>query len=281
MDLVHQLEQAMKDSMIAEIGTLPGAPGPDNPLRDVLLAYANWRARQIPARPRAVHRSAQLISSAKAVEHQDELNALIAMIVRGDDLTAHLSRGAQEINRRDRMLADWGIQHLHFTPQGGPDVVFGVFRDDDLYLIGIYPHESWALQEVIEIAARSWPDAEIFQRLNYVVGTTQTLTDEGRAEIRQAGVSASIVEVDGEVYVASVIGQTLDGSNVQDVMGINTVMHQLRDLRENLDERLEGYCDHAEKETGQRPTGDWQPLVRGGSFGFVADQVFVPIGHLD
>lgn len=281
MDLVDQLEQAIQNSLIAQIGALPGAPGPGDPLRDVLLAHATWRARQIPARPRAVHRSAQLISSEGALEHHDELNALIAMIVRGDDLTPHLSRGAQKINRRDRMLADWGIQHLHFTPEGGPDVVFGVFRDDDAYLIGIYPHESWALQEVVEIAVRSWPDAEIFQRLNYVIGTTQTLTDEERAEIRQAGVSASIVEADGEVYVARAIGQTLDGSNVQDVMRINMIMHQLRDLRENLDERLDGYRDHAEQETGQRPTGEWQPLVRGGSFGFVADQIFVPIGHLD
>lgn len=281
MHLVDQLEQAMRDYLIAQIGALRDAPDPDDPLRDVLLAYANWRARQIPARPRAVHRSGQLMSSDKAVEHRDELDALVAMIVTGDDLTPHLSRGAQTINRRDRMLADWGIQHLHLTPEGGPDVVFGVFRDDDAYLIGIYPHESWALQEVVEIAVRSWPEAEIFQRLNYVVGTTQTLTDEERADIRQAGVSASIVEVDGEVYVAGAIAQTLDGSNVQDVMRINTIMHQLRDLRANLEERLEGCRDHAEKETGQRPTGEWQPLVRGGSFGFVADQIFVPIGHLD
>lgn len=280
MNLVDRLEQEMRSFVISEIGTLTGAPTPGDPIRDVLLGYSNWRRRQIPARPRAVHRSAQLVSSDKAVEHRDELDALIAMIVKGDDLAGHLSRGAQRIQRRDRMLADWGIQHLHFKPEGGPDVVFGVFYEDDAYLIGIYPHNSWALQEVVEIAVRSWPDVGIFQRLHYVSGTGRSLTDEERGNSRQAGLSDSIVEVDGELYAARVIAQTLDGSNIQDVMQVNAIMHLLRDLRENLDDRLASYRDHAEEETGKRPTGDWQPLVRGGSFGFVADQTFVPIGHL-
>ena len=280
MDLVDQLEQAIKAYIVGEIGALVGAPKPEDPTRDVLLAYTTWLARQIPARPRSVHRSAQLISSQKALEYSGELEALIGMIVRGEDLTAHLSRGAQKIQRRDRMLADWGIQHLHFTPTGGADVVFGVFRDDNAYLIGIYPHDSWALQEVVEIVVRSWPAAEIFRRLTVVEGIAAVKTDEERAADRQAGLSASTVEVDGGVYIADAIGQTLDGSNIQDVMRINGIMHLLRDLRENLDDRLEEYRVHAQQQTGRRPAGTWQPHVVDGSFGFVADGIFVPIGNL-
>ena len=109
--------------------------------------------------------------------------------------------------------------------------------------------------------------------MHYVSGSGRSLTDEERGKSRQAGLSDSLVEVDGELYAARVIGQTLDGSNIQDVMQVNTIMHLLRDLRENLDDRLASYRDHAEQETGKRPTGDWQALVRGGSFGFVADQI--------
>ena len=80
LNLVDQLEQEMRNFVIAEIGALRGTPTPRDPLRDVLLACSNWRRREIPARPRAVHRSARLVSSDKAVEHRDELDALIAMM---------------------------------------------------------------------------------------------------------------------------------------------------------------------------------------------------------
>ncbi len=221
-----------------------------------------------------------MVASQEAARYREELDALVKMIERGDDLAPHLSRQAQRIDRRDRMLADWGIQHLHFSPQGTPDVLFAVFRDDDAYLIGIYPHQSWALKEVVGITVRNWPNASVFRRLNAVEGITSDVDDEGRARDRNAGLSASIVEVDGHVYVSNVIGQTLAGMPITEVMSVNDTMHRLRDLRQNLEERLAGYRDHAERETGRRPIAKWQPLVQDDKYGLVSDGMFFPIGTL-
>jgi hypothetical protein len=276
---VDQLEQRIRSHVVAQIGTLDGAPGDSEPLRDLLLAYRTWQARQIPARPGEVHRSAELNASATAVAYRAELDTLVEMIELGRDLTSRLSRGAQKIKRRDRMLADWGIAHLHLTPQGGPDFVFAAFHENDAYLIGIYPHNSWALREVAEIAVRTWPAAQIFQPLNLVVGLAQSVSGEDRAQLRAAGVSASMVEVDGRVYVSEAIGQTLAGTNIIDVMHVNQIMHTLRDLRENLRPRLKAYRDEAERQFGRRP-GRFRSALQNGSFGVLGNGIFIPIGSL-
>jgi hypothetical protein len=47
----------------------------------VLVDYLNWRGRQVAAEPRAVHRSAELIVSAKALQRRELLERLIKKIV--------------------------------------------------------------------------------------------------------------------------------------------------------------------------------------------------------
>lgn len=64
------------------------------------------------------------------------------------------------------LISDWGLHHLHLTTELEPDgfvertddLLFAAFTDKDAYLIGIYPHGSWVLREVIETLVQEWPD---------------------------------------------------------------------------------------------------------------------------
>jgi len=62
-------------------------------LDELLLVYGNWRARHVRAVPRTPHVSGELAASPKRVEHQAAVDAIVAKIIAGDDLTPHLSRG--------------------------------------------------------------------------------------------------------------------------------------------------------------------------------------------
>jgi hypothetical protein len=119
--VIDQLEEELKSHYLTALAGLPGCPNSGSELRAILTDYFNWQGRRISAEPHAVHRSAELLSSAKAVEHRDLLESLTKKIVSGDNLNPHRSRGAEKISKRDRMLADWGVQHLHFEPEGGED----------------------------------------------------------------------------------------------------------------------------------------------------------------
>ncbi len=151
------------------------------PLGSLVITYLNWRTRFISARPRRVHLSRELLSSAKYRSHRASVHAIVSKIESGEDLTPHLSRGTKTAyattgqSRRgrpdlDRLIADWDIHHLHlattldsdgYVTRTG-DLLFGHFAPDDAYLIGVFPHKSWAALEIAEITMRNWREARIF-----------------------------------------------------------------------------------------------------------------------
>jgi hypothetical protein len=280
---IDQLEKEIKNHYLAAMAGLLGHPDSSSDLRAVLTDYFNWQGRRIPTEPRAVHQSAELVSSAKAVEHRDLLERLVRKIVDGDDLNAHRSRGAEKLTSRDRMLADWDVQHLHFEPKGGmDDLVFAVLDPGNAYLIGIYPHGSWALQEVGEIIVRNWPDAEIFKRSNYAIGLTREFTDDERATLRNANISTSSIMVDGQLWTSRAIGQTADGGSMIAAREAMAFQHQLNVLRWNFSERIEEIKTEVERALRRGLAGELKPTVHDGWYGFYQDEddVFARIGEL-
>ncbi len=106
------------------------------PVRELLHIYGNWRGRRPYPRPRVVHRSQEILSSAEALAFQSELDELVRKMEAGEELKPHLSRAvdaaflstqdraslprAQREQDLDRMLADWGIHHLHLSTEVEP-----------------------------------------------------------------------------------------------------------------------------------------------------------------
>lgn len=279
--LVDYLEGEIKAYYLARMVSIAGASNGAGTLQEVLTDYLNWQRRQIARGPRAVHRSAELLVSTKAVEHRDLLDRLIQKIVAGDDLTPHLSRSAQTIAKYDAMLSDWGIQHLHFKPEGGmDDLLFAVLEPGHAYLIGIYPHGSWALQELAEIVIRNWPAAGIFLESNYVVGLTRKFTDGERKQLRRAHLSVSSVEIDGKVYSPRVIGQMADGGSTVAARQAMGFVAQIDDLRWNFSDRMAAIRTEGERVAGRALPGEWEPAVSEDGFGLLQDGVFIQIGKL-
>lgn len=279
--LLDQLEEEIRAHYVAVLSEFDPTTDSAQSMGEALRTYLDWRQRQIPPEPRAVHRSAELISSPKAIEHGQLLEDLIAKIVAGEDLTGHLSRSAQKLGKHDGLLSDWGIQHLHFRPEGGmDDLVFGVFMPGHAYLIGIYPHGSWALQELAETVVRNWPEQGIFIASTSAIGLARKWTDSERAELRKAGIAVSAIEYEGRVYSPRSIGQALNGSSVVAARQAMGFIAQLNALRWHLRAMMDAVQKAGEEAAGRSLGDEWQPAIHEGRYGFFQDGVFVPIADL-
>jgi hypothetical protein len=270
-------------------------------LADLLASYGTWRSRLIPTQPRRCHVSNELQSSPKAVQHRPGLDAVVAKIEAGDDLTRHLSRAVAVAHQggaattkltrrkdRDLLVADWGLHHLHLSTtieadgfvERGDDLLFGAFTPGDAYLIGILPHGSWALKELLAVIVHNWPDAGLMLKLDFVLALEREWTDEERVVLRGAGVATPMVTIDGKVYSAVALGQTTAGTPSAATRRSDAIMHTFREWRETEGTRLATIGRVHEESTGQPATGPWQVAVHEDFIGLVRDDIFYGITPL-
>lgn len=259
---------------------------------DLVHVYAIWRDRLIPQRRRRVHLSKEQLSHEKATEHEQALDALISKIKTGGDLAPHLSKrvrtahvpskeikeGKEHLRKdRDRLLADWGIHHLHLSVDHGPDLLFAIFRPDDAYLIKIYQHE-WTPLEALEIVVRSWPDADLMMHSFSGWRLTREITERERSEMRKAAVTG-MVEIDNAVYMPR--GQTGDGSPINVVRREHRLAWALTDLREGRVTRQLREAEAAHDVTcGPPALRQWRPAVVGEHVGLMREGQFLPVSLL-
>jgi hypothetical protein len=302
--LADRVEEKVR---IHVLGAMPSDPSGElaaKPLRELLTIYGNWRARFVSSRPRAVHRSRELAVSTAASTYAAALAELERKMTAGEDLTPHLSERVETAflsstelaalprhrreGDRDRMLADWGIHHLHlssapgrggFTARG-PELLYAVFQPDDAYLLRVYSHADWALEELVRVVVGNWPDAGIFHRLHYATGLTSAWTDDDRLKLRKAGVSGSLIEIDGVVWGR--LGQTASGMPFHVARRVMGFIAELQLLREDEAGRLAGFAAALDRMAGQPVTGEWTPSVDGDSVRLLrGDDAGVEVGSLD
>jgi hypothetical protein len=109
----------------------------------------------------------------------------------------------------DLMLNDWGVHHLHISTQIDPDgfvnrskqkqadepLLFAFFQQQTAYLIEIMKHGDWTRDHVLEVLATEWPDEGVIYEVKGILGGARSNTDEERAKLRAAGLSAPFVKI--------------------------------------------------------------------------------------
>lgn len=255
-DPVSDLEEMIRQDLIGRLGPDPSGEIGGMSLSDLLIVYLNWRGRFIPSRPRTAHLSSELLASAKYRQHRTALDAIVAKVEAGDDLTPHLStrigtpyepttsRTASRAGRKDLdlLVAEWNIHHLHLSAAVGSDgfvgrtqdLLFANFQPNEAYLIAVYAHGDWTRTELGVISVRNWPDSGIFQKLNGVLGLAQPVADTDLPALRKVGVT-TLLEFDGAVYAPA--GQTTAGTPIAATVYADQVTQTLRTLRETLNDQ--------------------------------------------
>ncbi len=276
--LVDGLEDEIRAYVLARM-TDPSGELALMPLNHLLARWFNWQERLIPAKPRRVHVSIELEGSPEASTHSVALGAIGSEISTGEDLSPRLSssvataytptnaRGDLKTRRDlDLLIADWGIHHLHLSPQRdgkrSGDLLFAVFRPDDAYLLQILPHGNWAELSLLETIVRNWPDgALIHGALRGGLSLTQAYAPDERLRLRQGGVSVA-VQVDGRVYIPR--GLSMAGTAVDVTRRADMICNELNRQRKLLAADAASFDDQI-RERGFAPTdhSDWHPCIEG------------------
>jgi hypothetical protein len=157
--------QAFRDEMI---NLIPRAPRNQAslellramPTRQVILAFVNWRMRQIPAKPRAVRLWSGGVTPLQFQVAKPKLRPLLEKVAAGKDLTPHLSGeaknkgiilpGARPADRRkdiDMVLTRQGLHHFHVgiptpgSPKGrSGTLVFVEVLEEEFRIVAISDH---------------------------------------------------------------------------------------------------------------------------------------------
>ena len=260
-------------------------------LAELLLVYGNWRGRFVKARPREVHISCELAAELANSPHETAVTQIAQDLATGVDLTPRLSTGVAVayvplaerktgggLDRDlDAVLAHDGLHHLHLGEDTGgrfvgrlDDLLFVAVRDDDAYLIGIYPHGSWARRDLLERMVRNWQKAELLAHLPGLRSRGPELSDEDRWKAVKGGVSV-LIEIDGQVYMPP--GQSTARTPIAVTQQVNAFMWELSLIRED---GLRAWLAAHDGDPGLY----WVPIVRDDHVGVESSQGFLAVGRL-
>ncbi|MCY9865474.1 hypothetical protein OTK49_23400 [Vibrio coralliirubri] len=179
---------------------------------------------------------------------------LKGLIESGRDLTPNLSKLVNKLNNKDSMLNDWGVHHFHlgekmkgnFIERTGP-LLFALLVEDKFYAIGIFNHDSWADQDIVEIIHRNWPSIVEQYQIKGVISSTP-LTEQERLTLRKKNANSNVTVQDGTVYAPIGGGMVSSGFNLQAVMTKDRQKMFLRKLEKHLDSQLESLREVFEKQ---------------------------------
>jgi len=294
--------------MMRELPVDPTATMRELDFRSLHQIYATWRSRVPTARPRRVHISRELLANPARARYGEGLGQVLREIAMGDDLRPRtsiaieqaytpdvpplLARRPRHERHTDRLLADWGLHHLHLcsqphrTRQGfvrrSPHILFVAFLPDDAYLVDLALHESdganWAALAILAVIVRNWPDSGVLLPSSCATGLKHgNWSDEDRKELRAAGLATGTVEIDGRLWVAGLGGQGLTGVPmrvVQHCMGVIWLLSGYQPTEQELSEQLTAMA------AKHGVPDEWHGMLDNDDFGFFSGGVFVRYGSL-
>jgi hypothetical protein len=196
-------------------------------LKDNTVAYFNVKRRVISRKPRVVHESKELCVPSEYVEAYRAIRDLIS---RGEDLRPYLSRKTKDLHDNDLLLNEWGIHHLHFSPERTKDVLFVRFTDTDAFVIQVFPHgrgheEAWVNTSLIEILHKNWPTSIVGRRVTG--GSGEDITTKERLNVRKAHGNVAVNVPDGTCYTALGGGVMTSGICFSDISNLRQAFGRL------------------------------------------------------
>jgi len=155
----------------------------------------NLLYRVISPKPRNIHFASKFECPDN---YKRGLNILIHKIIHGGDLFPHMSRNIINAKKKDGMLIDWGIHHLHMGESVDPEkpyliegknLVLYCFVDElNVYALIIDRHGLWTQDHIFEILASEFPEAiEKFKMIGVMAGNTYSSKE--RAKLRKVGLT--------------------------------------------------------------------------------------------
>ena len=209
---------------------------------DFLLAYFNYFRRNIQPYKRKVYIS-DCFSCPK--ERLNGWNTLKHRIENGKDITNYQSKQISDIRKKDLLLNDWGIHHLHLGEslrQGWiertNELVFALITEEGFYAINVFSHGNWTNKDLIEIIHQNWP--RLIERYKYPNEmSNQELSDKEHRILREKHINTTIKLKDGTAYFSPGSGILANGYCANDYIQIIKINRFLDELEKIINNKFQ------------------------------------------
>lgn len=202
-----------------------------------IMKFLNVAKRRIAPKPRKVLISKEF-SCPPALKAG--VNEVLRKAARGEDLSPQQSSRYFDPDFDDSLLNDWDIHHFHPETRRHPrnkrlvkrtdSLLFARVKDEVLYCISVFDHQSFAWQQMLGILHRDWPESIARFRANGITG--ETLTDSNIHTLRRSNCNTILAVEDGTAYFSPGGGCSFSGTGIM-------VMRECA--------RVRAYCRNMEK----------------------------------
>jgi hypothetical protein len=197
-------------------------------LEENTMRYLNAHNRRIPITARRVVHESQELSVPQ--EYEADYVALKSLISSGGDLKPYLSRDILKKKRPDKndgLLNTWGIQHLHFRPEGTAHILLCRITDTDVFVVQALPHDRdvWVDTLLLQILHDNWPKEIAAGKWHGVPGGAMPSSE--RFSLRNQNANFATTVRDGTVYLAPGGGLMASGDCSEDRTDCDKIFAEL------------------------------------------------------
>lgn len=287
--LVDSLEQLLRADLLAKLNSESSGELAKKSTRSLVSIYENWQRRSVESVPRATRLAEGLTAGPEYVANKTEVDELLRKIENGEDVnpqlskdvaTAYVPSGGGRRKDLDRLLAEWGVHHLHLSSrldssgftERGDLLLFIAFRPSEALVIGVFKHREWTNEKVVEVIVDNWPDVGPMKVAQTAIGLDgPQITAKEHEQIRNAGVTL-LQQVGKSVVIPP--GQTVRGHAMNVADKAAQISAKFQALRDNPDQLNAVFGQN------DRDLSDWRATRRGGSYGFeqASSGRFVEVG---
>lgn len=219
---------------------------PKGDLRTLLWGYININEKLIDAKKRTVKISRELRDKDLGENYNRSLKLIKNKFKNGKNVNPYLSKFAKKPTKRDLLLYDWGIHHLHLNSKINSNgyversdyLLFFMLDEDNVYFIDVSKHKlpdrtEFSQQNLLLIVKRNWPYLIEKYKLNSEFTIEKSYTDKEISEIRKKGAMV-LTEIDGDYYGLIGGGITTARTNIQHTIKCDAVFEILEKLTEQM-----------------------------------------------
>ena len=139
---------------------------------DLLRLYL-YNKQKIPSGKKNVYYSKEIIKSPLYKAFYKRISVICNTLKQGYSIAPYLTNRTNNLKFEDRLLNDWGINHLHLQPIGQRNVatdgilLFAYFYADAVFLLNIGNHGNFTDRMLLKIIDNNWSDLlETFNGIN-------------------------------------------------------------------------------------------------------------------
>lgn len=182
-------------------------------------------------------------------ENQMGYDSILREMQNGINLNRRMSRMTKNVDSKDLMLYEWGIYHFHLGLNVESDgyiertnnILYAYIENNNIYLIGVFPHGKWADSELIEVLHTHYPEAISMYKMQDA-SMECNFSAEDRTNLRKANINMAVMMTDGTTYLGPGWGMTCAGTSSLSTIRMIDKKHEFKQLENMLVKQDPDFC---------------------------------------